>query len=191
MSALFWELICHVEVAVRNSISSRLSDAQPEVASNPHWLLDFALPFYRANPKLVRHAKEAIRRVRVNRKEVTGEQVISELSFGFWCHLISKQNRAVWPSLAGSFKGLPSRNQAQVSKLMFEVRDLRNRIGHHHRIYHLDLKQKHENLMLLAHYVDPEFGMWLRSKSRVDELLLLRPQASPTLQTLQPTPPKP
>jgi hypothetical protein len=52
---------------------------------------------------------------------------------------------------------------------------LRNRIGHHHRIWTLELREKHDELLSIAGYIDAEFGEWLTSTSRIPGLLRTRP----------------
>lgn len=191
ISSAFWEVIGHLEVALRNGLAAQMLFIQQRRGRSEEWVFSSDTMILNANPKMRAHIESAIDRVELNAKEVTQEQVISELTLGFWCQFVAKHNRAHWPEIAGCFKGLKSRNQSEISKLLSEVRSMRNRIGHHHRIYNLDIEQRHENLLLLAHCIDPEFGAWLRSKSRVDEILALRPKPTQSQQNPQPLPPKP
>jgi len=175
ISAAFWELISFVEVSLRNVLSGSLEQRQSRLNPQREWVFDSASRLFEENPRMATSIEQACLRIEKNKKEITSQQVISELTFGFWCQLLAKQNSYLRPDFASSFGGLSTRNLEIVAKRVFEIRDLRNRIGHHHRIYNLDLVQKHENLLRLATYIDPDFGVWLAGKSRVAELLALHP----------------
>ena len=102
-------------------------------------------------------------------------QIISEISFGFWHQMVSKSQMFLWPDLVGAFPSLKGRNQYLVSAKVESLRALRNRIGHHHRIWAIDLNQKFADLHTLAGYLDPDLGSWLKTTSRVPSILANRP----------------
>ncbi len=65
---------------------------------------------------------------------------------------------------------------------MERVYELRNRVAHHEPL-RLDLAlQKHEDVLLLAGYIDPRAQAWLDSISRVGPVLASRPGFPPHLQ---------
>ena len=153
VSSALWELISYLEVALRNAIDFQLKDL-----SEQHWLL-------RLETSTEQRTKRA-----------TPEQIISELPFGFWASLISQRYRDLWPDLAGGFKGMPTRNPEKLQELLKSTRELRNRIGHHHRIWALDLNHRLNDLCLLGSYLDPELEALLKTKSRVERILDERPR---------------
>src|SRR5699024_11272242 len=50
-----------------------------------------------------------------------------------------------------------------------DLRDLRNRIGHHHRIWLQPCAKRHQQLLDLAGYIDPELRAWIRESSARSE----------------------
>jgi hypothetical protein len=88
------ELICYLEVALRNTINSQLSRSD-----ELHWL--FALEA--STDQRGRQSRAAILkakgRLEQNSKPVSVEQIISELPFGFWVSLVSKRYRHLWPKM--------------------------------------------------------------------------------------------
>lgn len=175
ISSAFWELLGHVEVALRNKISAQLQSLQTQSGSSEHWLVQIEHSSLKFNPFIEKAIVEAKTRVRLARKEQSGEQILSELPFGFWHQMLSKRNQRYWPDIAGGFQGLAQRNRSLVSNRLKVLRDFRNRIGHHHRIWNLDLGLKHEEILAFAHLLDPEFSIWLANQSRITNLLASRP----------------
>jgi hypothetical protein len=175
ISSAFWELLGHVEVALRNKLSAQLQALEIQAGSRDHWLVNRESSSLKFNPFIEKAIVEAKTRVRLARKDQSGEQILSELSFGFWHQILSKRNQRYWPDIATGFQGLRARNRTLVSNRLEILRDFRNRIGHHHRIWNLDLVEKHEEILGFAYLLDPEFSIWLSSQSRVANLLVLRP----------------
>lgn len=175
ISSAFWELLGHVEVALRNKISSQLQSLETQAGSLNHWLVHRERSSLKFNSFIEKAIVEAKTRVRLARKDQSGEQILSELSFGFWHQMLSKRNQRYWPDIAASFQGINDRNRTLVSNRLQVLRDFRNRIGHHHRIWNLDLVEKHEEIPFFGHLLDPEFSIWLSGQSRITNLLASRP----------------
>ena len=189
VSSAFWEVIGYIEISIRNLLARQLN--RHKSGQGFAWATQPESGLFSSDNRMVSSITEAHRRLINSNIELVPNRIIEELTFGFWCRLLTKQYLFLWPDFQRAFKGLESHNQNDVGRLMNEIRDLRNRIGRHHRIYNLDLQRKYALIMLLAEYIDPEFGTWLRSKSRVDEILALRPQSTKSQQNPQPLPPKP
>lgn len=182
ISAAFWESLGYLEVGLRNTIDRQMTSRHQSKGRSGHWIFDEARELGRDNGRgSRRHAypysdiDTAISRVRKNRMPLDEGQIISEISFGFWHQMVSKSQMFLWPDLAGSFPYMKGRNQALVSTKVESLRDLRNRIGHHHRIWAIDLPKKFDELTSLASYIDPNFGAWIRDKSLVPARLAKRP----------------
>jgi Abi-like protein len=171
VSSAIWELLSYVEIALRNTIDNRMRTLANQ--DDPHWL--FEISSTPNNSYVNKEISQASERVLKNGKMLSPAQLISELPFGFWVSLISRRHRNIWPNLASGFSGMKSRNPSELQAVLRRVRDLRNRIGHHHRVWSLDLVANHSDLMQLANFISPEFGRWLFSLSRVPKILDRRP----------------
>lgn len=62
----------------------------------------------------------------------------------------------LWLDLADTFAYASSRSQAPVWKRLAKLRDLCNRIGHHHSIGSLDLEDRWNYILVLTGSIDPE-----------------------------------
>ncbi|WP_264890092.1 Abi family protein [Rhodoluna sp. KAS3] len=175
ISAGFWELLAYLEVGLRNTIDRQMTARRLAVGNEQHWLIGESQNLIQLNSRLGKDLEAAKRRVHQNGKELTGEQMLSELSFNFWTLMIANKTKKYWPDLAGGFIGLPSRSSKDLACLLNEVRNFRNRIGHHHRIWNLDLQMMHQKIKTVALFIDPAFSEWLAHKSRVDDILKRRP----------------
>ena len=172
-ASAFWELISYLEISLRNSIDRRLSETYS--TTDKHWLLVFESETLQKNTTYSKELRNARTRISNQGKEFSPERLISELPFGFWASLISKRYRSLWPDLASGFQGLPTRSPSELQSLIQKIRDLRNRIGHHHKIWHLDLQSYHADILQLAAFIDPNLGIWMRARSRLPCLLDERP----------------
>ncbi|HQD96438.1 MAG TPA: hypothetical protein PLO15_03365 [Propionicimonas sp.] len=160
VSAAFWEEFSYFEVAFRNALDSRMAARHRALGRPGHWIFDDTRELGRdargagQHNQPYRDVAEAMRRVRINRKPTDPGQIISEISFGFWHQLVSKRHVALWPDLASGFPNAPRRNQALVREPVARLRDFRNRIGHHHRVWALDVAGRHQDVMQVARYID-------------------------------------
>lgn len=181
VSAAFWEEFSYFEVAFRNALDARMVARHAALGRTGHWIFDDAREFGRDargvgyHDQPYRDVAEAIRRVRVNRKPTDPGQVISEISFGFWHQLVSKRHLGLWPDLASGFPNAPRRDQTLVREPVARLRDFRNRIGHHHRIWSLDIARCDDDLLTVAGYIDTNLRRWIESTSRMSALLATRP----------------
>lgn len=173
ISAAFWELLGYLEIALRNRINERMS--RTPRTDGGHWIFDFEQQSEKRQGIMIKEIANARNRIHRNGKLLTPDKLISELPFGFWVTLLSKRNRHLWPDLAAGFPGMPSRNQNNLFEKVASMRELRNRIGHHHRIWTLELAEKHRELLEIGRYLDLDLAAWLLSKSRVSELLRNQP----------------
>jgi hypothetical protein len=55
------------------------------------------------------------------------------------------------------------------------TRELRNRIGHHHKVWTLDLPKTLDTLYRLGELIDPDLEKLLKARSRVENLLSTQP----------------
>jgi hypothetical protein len=181
LSAAFWESLGHVEVALRNTIDRQMSARHASRGRSGHWIFDDHRELGRDKNGSGKHAQPyfdisvAIERVRKNGKILDPGQIVSEMSFGFWHQMVSKQQRFLWPDLAGGFPNMPGRGQEAVTTLALSLREIGNRIGHHHRIWAIDVAAKYSDLLTLAGLIDTDLEQWIGANSRVSIVLARRP----------------
>jgi hypothetical protein len=181
ISAVFWESLGHLEVSLRNALDARLALRQQEAGRSRHWVFDDARQLGRDARGPGRHAQPyldiatGIRRVQANGKPVDPAQVISELPFGFWHQLVSRRQMFLWPDLAAAFAYAPNRSPIPVRERLSRLRDLRNRIGHHHRIWPLNIDARWDDLLTLTGWLDPALRTWIETNTEVPVVLATRP----------------
>ena len=180
-SAACWEALGHLEVSLRNAFDARMILRQRNQGQARHWVFDDARQLGRDARGEGRHAYPfqdiaiAIRRVQANGKPLDPAQIISELPFGFWHQLVARRQMFLWPDLAGAFAHAPSRSAEPVRSRLARMRDLRNRIGHHHRIWALDLDTRWDDLLTLTGWMDPELRNWIETNTGISAVLAARP----------------
>lgn len=182
ISAAFLVDICHVEVALRNTIDRRMSQLHKTAGHSGTWLDDPTQKLGRDKGKNPgQHVSpysqiaEARRRVSSNKKPLSPGQILSETPFGTWRQMVSNKQMWLWPDLVAAFPHMPGRSQTTVQDLVVGVGDLRNRIGHHHRIWTRDLPKAHRDLLKLAGFIDPKLSTWVSTASTVPVVLAARP----------------
>lgn len=184
-AALFADL-GHLEVAVRNALDERMTMRHQSAGHPGSWLDDptgaLGRDLINARPRHrqpYRDIDRARRRVHDNGKPLDHGQIISETSLGLWHQLVSKRfASSLWPDLARAFPHAPSRNRALVADRLEALRDLRNRIGHHHRIWNLPCEGLQVQLQELAGYIDPDLATWIEASSSLSSTLARSPLAA-------------
>ena len=180
-SAAFWEALGYLEVSLRNALDARMTLRQQARGGTRHWVFDDARQLGRDARGHGRHAHPyqnvatAIRRVQANGKPLDPAQIMSELPFGFWHQLVARRQMCLWPDLAAAFVHAPTRSPVPVRDRLARMRDLRNRIGHHHRIWSLDLDSRWDDLLTLTGWIDPELRTWVETSTGVPAALDARP----------------
>lgn len=180
-SAAFWGALGYLEVSLRNALDARLMLRQRRQGQGRHWVFDDARQLGRDAREVGRHAHPyqdiatAIRRVQANGKPLDPAQIISELPFGFWHQLVARRQMFLWPDLAAAFAHAPSRSPVPVRDRLARMRDLRNRIGHDHRIWSLNLDARWDDLLTLAEWIDPDLRAWIDTSTGVPTALGMRP----------------
>ncbi|MER7133562.1 hypothetical protein [Streptosporangium saharense] len=104
------------------------------------------------------------------------DDVVAELSFGFWASLLSRAyDRHLWvPVLHRAFPHYSGRRRDLQDNMQAMVL-LRNRVMHHEPIHHRRLEADHAKIYRLLGYLEPAVVTWLRDFDRVPEVLSRRP----------------
>jgi hypothetical protein len=180
-ASTMWESIMHIEVALRNAINARLEARGTARGARSHWIFDERGELGRSFTTNAPHERpylevnRTLEQLVADGKTPTPGKIISELNFGFWCQLVSRRQTRLWPDLAAAFPYAPTRARQDVALPVNELRQLRNRIGHHHKIFHLDLERHEEQVFLLSGYISPHLREWMVRRSTLQTLLDAKP----------------
>ncbi|NUR73756.1 MAG: hypothetical protein HOU81_23320, partial [Hamadaea sp.] len=145
----FLRPLCNLEVALRNSLVDQIE----ELTAPLPWWEHSAL---RNEPKFDRRIRDAVSQLRFLRRSLTRDNLVPELSFGFWVGLLSSNfDRTLWRAgLHLAFPHFPGPRRELRATFQI-VLNLRNRIGHHEPIYHRHLAADHVTIHKLLGYLSP------------------------------------
>jgi hypothetical protein len=170
LSEALYGVIQGLEVALRNSIHSALSQA-----SSPEWYLRLTL----LHPQTCM-VSEALAKLAKRGKPSTPGRVVAELPFGFWTSLIGhKYEKSMWVRyLHGIFahawqEQSDSNGVIKVTKIdrqpifqrLDDIRTLRNRIAHHEPILDYPLKERYRQILEAIAWLCPTTSAWVDSTS--------------------------
>lgn len=181
ISVAMWEILSQLEVGMRNSIDKCMLLRQRTLGRSEHWIFDDYFELGRSRDENMAHKppyrdiSRAISQVQKNGKPLTPSQIISETPFGFWNQLVGVRNKFLWPDLASAFSYAPTRDQRYVSTLFSDLRDIRNRISHHHKLHPTSIENGEWMILELAKALHPDFADWISAQSRVAQVRAMRP----------------
>jgi hypothetical protein len=168
-AALYVPLHC-VEVAVRNALHECLFLAY----GRPDWWTVAPLNtggkgiVARARAKCEQNEEQRAREQKRRKRPVTEDDVVTELTFGFWAKLLVKRyDRVFWvPTLHKAFPHYSGRRDALSDDLEVLVR-LRNRVMHHEPIHHEeDLGTDHARIYRVLESLSPDLAREVRVMDR-------------------------
>lgn len=164
----------YVELAVRNA----LHDCLVGKYGRPDWWN--VAPLNEGGQGLVAKARrkcEFNERERAGkqgrpRRPVTVDDVVTELTFGFWATLlVSRYDRVFWvPTLHKAFPYYTGRRDALSDDLHALVR-LRNRVMHHEPIHQEDLAADHARIYRVLAALGPDVAKAVRAGDRFRSVL--------------------
>jgi len=174
VSGGFFELLCHVEISMRNAWHVHLTEWNTKGAyggewyDNNHGYLD---------QRAIADITAAIDRLNRKGKKVIPPQIIAELNFGFWRFLLTNRYKTNLWVFAGSnaFPNVDARFLIQFFKRVGRLHDLRNRIAHHEPIHWRDLAKDLGDCRSTIRAVSSDLEGWADSRSRVATTLAKRP----------------
>ena len=124
----------HLEVTLRNALYRSISIYKRR--DTPQWLDENSRWLFDKERDAIATAKSNLSRMG---KSLTQDQLISELTMGFWTGLLRNDyEQDLWPRLVVSVfpQFAPNRRPRQVLSQRFtEIRHLRNRVFHHEPIW--------------------------------------------------------
>ncbi|MGB8352605.1 MAG: hypothetical protein WCD79_01825 [Chthoniobacteraceae bacterium] len=149
-----------VEIVVRNAMHRELS----RVFGNnwPKVLVDSGVFEY---PQLEKLESAMERLGKINSPQTT-ENIISEVSFGFWTSICAVRfMHSLWiPCLRKSFK-IDSLSRKEAFERLDEIRTLRNLVAHHSPILGRDLEKDYQNILQTIGWVCETSKQWVKITS--------------------------
>ncbi len=168
VSEAFLPALSCLEIALRNAVHDQLTAKY----HRPDWWAVAPLNGHDADK-----VQSVARDIQSRRRGIPApDDIVAELSFGFWVSLLSRQyDRSLWhSSLHLAFPGYRGDRHSLHDKLD-SVRRFRNRIMHHEPVHHRHLAADHVKIYTLLGYIEPEAAAWLGRFDRVPEVLAVRP----------------
>jgi hypothetical protein len=161
LSAALYPPLFHLEVAFRNGVHQALTHL---VGQTTWYEVSAALLLERELSEVANTRRELLAQRQRKRRttNVTIDDMVAALNFGFWTSLLSGSydqvlwnKRDVW---ARAFPHLPRRGRTRVhvSGRMHSIRQLRNRVFHHEPIWHSEnLLQQYRELQETITWFEP------------------------------------
>jgi hypothetical protein len=170
VSSAFFEVLADLEVVIRNAFHHEFDAWVQRRGFTSSWLENQHGILL---PNAVKDISDARERLLRKKKQVTPDQIVSELNFGFWRFLLAKHYRTtVWPFVGQfAFPNLESRMVSDFSQRVARLHTLRNRIAHHEPIHNRILAQDLDDCFVVVGAVCTTTANWVRGRSRVLPLL--------------------
>ncbi|MGW5571988.1 hypothetical protein ACWEVD_12360 [Nocardia thailandica] len=161
VSKEFYTPLNWLEVCLRNAVHDRLSAKW----GRPDWWA--AAPLDRLGTDAVARAH-----AKIKGRPATTDDVVAQLTFGFWVSLLSSANdRVMWvPCLHKAFPNYRGPRKV-VHRELETIRLFRNRIMHHEPIHHRHLEADHKTLLRLIGYISTDALTHLAARDAVPAAL--------------------
>ncbi len=172
ISEALFPMLQQLEVAFRNTLHQSIGAAwgNSEWLMNGHPILD---------PREVVKVKDAKITLTNQKKPLTEDDLVGELSFGFWTSLSDSRYDRHWPRfIKAAFPNCINsmRTRDEISSRANKLRKLRNAVFHHHSIWHWrDVDQHHRDGFALISWISPELARITKAQDRFPEVFANRP----------------
>lgn len=161
------------EITVRNAVNSHLIERFGD-----KWFENRAI-VGSMDPKRQADLNELLNtEKRRHGTKMTCHHLVSELSFGFWQHLLTKRfGRVIWAKgMQDAFPNLPnSLDRQDIHDRVEVVRKWRNRIAHHKPIFDRGPSAKFQDTVQLIRWVCHDVADWVTTASNVTTAIQSRP----------------
>lgn len=160
-----------VEIALRNALHSTLSHH----FGTPSWYDRQGL----LEPTQVRDVHRAKSRIRDYGNTLTPDRVVSELTFGFWVTILSRNyDTRLWQGqhaapLKQAFPRVPRRQRQRgtIHRHYNAIRELRNRVFHHEPLFDdRRLRHRHDDIYQGIHWINPHLTDYIRPFDRFPDV---------------------
>jgi hypothetical protein len=163
----------YAEISTRNAIHAALRSRFGEYWYNSKTFISILDPRFQS--ELYSAVKDEAMQHQDN---LTGNHVVSALSFGFWEHLATKRfERLLWSKGVRSVfpNAAKAMSRQDVHNLIESVRRWRNRIAHHRAVFDKGPTRKHQDALDLIGIACMSTAGWVSGLSRVPMAVSLRP----------------
>lgn len=165
ISAAFYSPLQGLEVLVRNDMNMQM-----QAAFGANWI---DLSTAKLQPTQIDDIKKTI--AKIEQHQPSNGAIVAELPFGFWVGLLGPKNEnEIWrKALYKAFAHRPRGTERKiVHNALDAIRRLRNRIAHHEKILHRDLRANHDTILEIAGWCCPITRDWIASLSNFDPDML-------------------
>jgi hypothetical protein len=178
LGASILEDVSHVELALRNLLDAALGERPANLGLHGSWLDDPSGEIRNlGGAHLLEKIKSAKIQVARDKSQVSHEDVLAELTLGFWTALLGKRFLSLNLDLRGIFLGMNGRSIAALGDRLARIKALRNRVAHQHRILHRNLQDDFDLVILVAADIDHRLADFISDNSRTPEILIRITQA--------------
>lgn len=190
ISAAFWGAISSVEVAMRNALHREFAQ---HFGRTDWWHDRLAVPLagkaVTCETDLLSQYQRQSRTYRSQRPPPGPDDVVANLSFGFWSTMVASPKSALeqdkyWHLFAHrsfpnwGYRPNDSTNRGHFTRRLESLRKFRNRVAHHEPIHTRQLDQDNRKLIDMARFVDIELAHFVNGHSRVATVLSRRSAAT-------------
>ncbi|MFE4589380.1 hypothetical protein [Streptomyces laurentii] len=168
-SKALFEPLHWFEVALRNAMHRELTAHY----GRADWWIVAPL-----NDGGARRIRDARAKCRNEGKAGTPDQIVAELSLGFWRSLLVRSyDRTLWvPTLRHAFPCYGGRRDA-LDDAVWSLVLLRNRVMHHEPIHHRHLAEDHDKLYTTMGYLNQDLAKEIRMTDDFPAVLAARPDS--------------
>lgn len=149
----------YLEILLRNQIDKVLRKHFGE-----EWLLSLPLKLM-ISYKDIKKISEIINKIkRENRSACLHDNILSQMTFGFWCSFFNKKyDPILWhrkDSFKTAFPYLPKskRRRVFIERKLLNIKIIRNRIAHHEPVWNheVSIDEVHKNCCEIIKFISPE-----------------------------------
>lgn len=165
ISESFYPLLSTLEIVLRNSIHTSFSIH----FKSDDWFSKLT------QPELIDQINVAKRKVLKSCSHITSDNIIAELTLGFWTSLFYKQYaKDFWKALMHIFPLINSldKHRDKIAYKLDQTRRFRNRIFHYEPICN-DLNalvQNHTNILEILNWINTDIVAWTKQVDRFNNL---------------------
>lgn len=180
--AALWEVIGHVECAVRRVVDHAMSERAKALDYQDEWYYHEEL-----GDKLAEQVEEAGERAREfadrGKYELTADHVIARLGFGFWRYLFTRRMEGDFGyTLRKAFPSHPRtlrRNDLQlIGDRLSRLNSARNRIAHHEPIWWQPVDFRYDDALRVLGFISPDLRATVEANNRFMEVYAKRPKTA-------------
>jgi hypothetical protein len=154
----FYGILQGAEIATRNSIHNAMTTglSHADWYGYVSWGTRESDALDEAKDKLIKRGKS-----------LSPGGIVAELTFGFWVQLTArKYEKSLWvPYIHKAFPAITTDRKGLNNRLN-GILWLRNRIAHHERILHLDLRLKYTEIIEAVRWICPITATWIDCTNR-------------------------